>query len=610
MSKINMTYMSFDHYKNLNSTDFLMLCEFIDNSISSFIKIKGGYQDLSECKLKITLDYRNSKNKVLIIEDNANGFDRDTMNDCFKIGHSKNKKPDSDLNAFGIGMKQAGFYLGKKVEITSIDHKNNSRISTELDVKKHNLYDEVEINVNEEKDVNFFQCFDDEKFSTGTSLKISYLRRSQLIPRVVEEKIRVALQSRYYIFLKNNLDMTIRLIINKTEEPKLFKIEPKRMQYENIDTLVKTDMAKPLAEIKNDVIKLIDSTYDKISNKDNIVRDSLKSLIVNHKDFKWDFKKEIIDGVFVSGEIGWLKNPGRKRNEDYPLVRSYGFNLYQSGRAIYSFPSPLSNDNDNQHVGTYRAGLFESELSGGSGYERRWVGYLDMTDLINVKDEENDFKYLKPDSNKRGLTWIDETAKQNFTNSLAAFMNKFNPYLKAILDIFQDLLPKKDASMPDKVQLEIESKLQDQYLVMEKMIRGTEGHFVLKCNDGNNINVFSKIDTESGSQDNFLQYENLVDEKRAIEITLNSKNKIWAPLVNSEVNLNSDICEHYHKLGITFALTQLFIDLYASDERNVTENVNCLLFEKLSNDDLTKDVREEKNFLPIMALIAKEVFKF
>jgi hypothetical protein len=527
MSKINMTYMSFDHYKNLNSTDFLMLCEFIDNSISSFIKRKGGYEDLSGCKVKITLDYSNKNNKILTIEDNADGFDYDTMNDCFKIGHNKNKKPDSDLNAFGIGMKQAGFYLGKKVEITSIDHKTNSKISTKLDVNRHNLYDEVEVNVNKEKGVNFFQCLDKEQFEKGTILKISYLRPTLLTKKVVTDKIIIALQSRYYVFLNNNLDMTVNIFTNKTDKScESFRILPKRMDYENIDSLVNNDSKKPIDKIKEEVINVIKRTCEETSKKDTKIRDDLISLIQNHKDFKWEFNEEIIDGIFVKGEIGWLKNPKGKKNEIYPLVRTYGFNLYQSGRAIYSFPSPQSNENDNQHAGTYRADLFDSELSGGNNYKRRWVGYLDMTDLINVRDE-GDYKYLKPDSNKRGLKWLDANVKEKFTGKLKTFMDSYNPYLKAILNVFQDLLPKSDTSTPDKVKSKIEARLHSEYLVIEKMIRGIEGHFVLKCSDDNDITVTSKIDIESSAKDNFLQYENFIDENRTIEITLNSKNGIW-----------------------------------------------------------------------------------
>lgn len=86
------------------------LSEYIDNSLQSFI---DNEKELKTKKLKITItiDDKDINDRKIIIEDNAGGISHKNLDRAMKPAYKPEKQ---NLNEFGIGMKAASLWIGRK----------------------------------------------------------------------------------------------------------------------------------------------------------------------------------------------------------------------------------------------------------------------------------------------------------------------------------------------------------------------------------------------------------------------------------------------------------------------------------------------------------------
>jgi hypothetical protein len=163
-----------EQYYRYPSNEYLMLCELIDNSISSYISNRTKL-DVRGLNIEILIDSRNKENRSLTVTDNANGMDAEVLENAIYFGNPKNLKKSSGLNIYGVGLKQAAFFSGKRLEI-------NSKIK-ELEKPLMTYIDLNELEKREDKKVIFSITqanddfiFNDEKIKSGTKIIISKLR--------------------------------------------------------------------------------------------------------------------------------------------------------------------------------------------------------------------------------------------------------------------------------------------------------------------------------------------------------------------------------------------------------------------------------------------------
>lgn len=110
------------------------LSEYIDNSLQSFIDNK---KELNADKLNITItiDDKDTNNRKIFIEDNAGGISHTDLERAMKPAYKPQKQ---NLNEFGIGMKAASLWIGRKWTLLNsylqrVDKSKSEQIIFDLD---------------------------------------------------------------------------------------------------------------------------------------------------------------------------------------------------------------------------------------------------------------------------------------------------------------------------------------------------------------------------------------------------------------------------------------------------------------------------------------------
>ena len=123
-------YGSFARY---NYKLWYAIAEFVDNSTASFYKHERSLAFIHEDNLVIDIDY-NPIEGYLRITDNAFGMEKED----FKRAILLNAKPENSdgRNEFGMGLKTAASWFGKKWSVTSTMYGSPNRYYAEVDIPK------------------------------------------------------------------------------------------------------------------------------------------------------------------------------------------------------------------------------------------------------------------------------------------------------------------------------------------------------------------------------------------------------------------------------------------------------------------------------------------
>jgi hypothetical protein len=92
---------------------YIAMADLVDNSIDAFAK-----------DIKFWFRTKNGISQI-IIGDNGDGMDSDTLKEAMCMGSNLDKDPKSDLGKFGLGLKLAPFKMGKKLTILSKTREDN-----------------------------------------------------------------------------------------------------------------------------------------------------------------------------------------------------------------------------------------------------------------------------------------------------------------------------------------------------------------------------------------------------------------------------------------------------------------------------------------------------
>ena len=154
------------------------IAEFVDNSTQSFFSNKERFDN--QKRVDVIVQYKNDE-KVLTVTDNAFGMDLDELSVALNLeGGLENK---TGRNEFGVGMKTAAGWFGKKWSVTTTKYNSGKQYVAIVDID--NLENEIVIY---EEDVPLEQH--------GTTIRIEKITKGLTAPRTVS-KIKDVLSSMY-----------------------------------------------------------------------------------------------------------------------------------------------------------------------------------------------------------------------------------------------------------------------------------------------------------------------------------------------------------------------------------------------------------------------------
>ena len=211
------------------------ILDLIDNSIDSvlhktnFDPYRGLFKNDQKIlnKYKVTIKFDGNKFEI---SDNAEGIDRKhAEKHVFTFGSANGLKKELGLSVYGIGMKRAFLKIGRKIDFTTIDSDERTRVL--IDVDKWIKQDEWDFEGEYEK-----RKASDKK---GTTIKIEKLNKqiaSSLATGAFEKKLLDRVEAVYGVFLKNGLKIEVN---KQTAEPKIPTLYQSKNLKPSIETLQK-----------------------------------------------------------------------------------------------------------------------------------------------------------------------------------------------------------------------------------------------------------------------------------------------------------------------------------------------------------------------------------
>ena len=114
------------------------LAEFVDNSVQSFVDKQKAIKSIdgSEASLRILITI-DSKNRQIVIEDNASGINREDFQRAIRMGGDENfRYPSGSLSAYGIGMKSSAIWFSNTWSIETSALGSKEKLVTTFDLDK------------------------------------------------------------------------------------------------------------------------------------------------------------------------------------------------------------------------------------------------------------------------------------------------------------------------------------------------------------------------------------------------------------------------------------------------------------------------------------------
>ncbi len=182
---------------DLENTPSHVLAEFVDNALQSYLDNKKELLELEpNYKLRVDIEFHwNDNNHAdrIIIHDNAGGINSENFVTAFKLANTPEN--NQGLNEFGMGMKTAALWLGKKwcLKTTALKEDVCRSITFNLDSVINDKLKEIDV-TNEPTSLN----------THYTEIIISNLTPKAPSQKVIQ-KIKIELSSIYRKWLRNNV---------------------------------------------------------------------------------------------------------------------------------------------------------------------------------------------------------------------------------------------------------------------------------------------------------------------------------------------------------------------------------------------------------------------
>lgn len=146
ITKLNVGSQTLLRYADLDYDMWYALAEFVDNSLHSFVANREALKKLSAdiCLVNLSIEGDSLESEKIQIHDNSGGIHVDEFPRLLSVGQPK-EKSKTQLSEFGMGMKTAGFWLGRKIDIETKHYLSNDCYKITIDIDKLGKDGEVTI---------------------------------------------------------------------------------------------------------------------------------------------------------------------------------------------------------------------------------------------------------------------------------------------------------------------------------------------------------------------------------------------------------------------------------------------------------------------------------
>lgn len=405
-----------------------MISEFIDNSVQSML-------DFNKDSIRVNIIV-NLQEEAIYIIDNAAGIPYENRRVAIKNGKDETEQGTS-LNMFGVGMKMAAIWLGRRLTIYTKHINDDFAYSIKLDVDElqgEHFYftDRKNIDITKESNVKF-------DYDSGTIIKIDKLHLNSIHKgrydsrmfkkgkKSTGKSLEDQLACRYERFIrKGKLNINISFINEKgeeemTQENKSVDITQAKIPNIFISSFNKNDYE--YAEGKNiSITSIYKKEYAKLKNEYMNKMDENTGFVgLTYRDIfnKFENQDEFVFNCFLQLKDIKYKNiqiPFRFIGKQDSLLKYNGLSVYQDNRAIISGP------NSSQNNLTWLT--YNKALSGYSHYiNNRFSGEIEL----------NDKTVFRVDNNKIGF---HGTVKEDIETEIEhIFKEKLSPLFSKMLEL-------------------------------------------------------------------------------------------------------------------------------------------------------------------------------
>ncbi|MBQ6280397.1 MAG: ATP-binding protein [Mycoplasma sp.] len=577
--RIPSIWQNYEAFSSQKSSLIHSISEFIDNSISSYLKTNNNNIEGLHILIFIKTSYNESEdnalNQSIKIFDNAGGMNENELYHAM-IPNDREGKSDNNLNQYGLGMKIASFWLGKSLKIQTRNRKNNQYI-VDIDLTKHNLQDIAEFTIDHKIDeqIPWFKNND-----TGTVITVGKIRNNP--DRIIKSKdvheLSIGLGWRYSSLLsKFKLEIMYkspegRVQVEKQVSP--FKVKPfvlsetawafsRNKKYSFNEEKYQSKVIHKIEEIYKKHSKQI----DKITGDKNFV-ETLK----NNEPLLFRYNA-LIESKNTIVEWGIIAEDETKRNWPYHLNELQGFTLMHSGRAIMHGPN---NKKMNQGLKKeVRFGTYSFMKEDAHGGEQRYRWLFGTIDLTNIE---------KPDRNKVLFQWGP--------NGVQDIENIVDEIRKSMIDIINAIaMVSEKFKKPNHIITESSKKKIDEYSVDIYKNDHVEIHsndygvdfYVKKVKFNNNDIIEFKISHSSNDlYDMPFKFDFPNENSNTINIYINDEFYLWKDFIYRTDRYGCDFkIKLVYPLAAAFAICQLHYDATNNHNDPVREMSSS---KKLSNN--------------------------
>lgn len=279
------------------------LSEYVDNSIQSFLENKEILKK-EKLQVKITIDYSNKHNNKIIIEDDGIGISNTDLQRAMKPAF----KPDEQsLSEFGIGMKAASVWIGRKWTLS-----NNYLFRENIDKTEKIVFDLDELIKNNQGSIPII-TIPNKINKNGVIITIEKLNRT--FDKEQIEDAFLTLEENYQYFINTTKILDLHLIST---------------EYNDLETITKDEVSTPnVLKSRKMILK---------SSKPCWNGEKIKEW---KQEVSFIFNDKPVTGFVMCREPSAQKNPGLKYFREKRLIQG---TCRKPNRPIYLLKTPNKHD--------------------------------------------------------------------------------------------------------------------------------------------------------------------------------------------------------------------------------------------------------------------------
>lgn len=157
--------------RNCGYTNYSAIADILDNSLEQDVCSKN-----VSVKLETTGKGESKSLCAILIVDDGNGMDVETLTEAMSLGSNTGKDGETCLGLYGTGMKSASLSIGKKLEVFTKTRDGQLNVAT-LNIDNVDIFEDIMVSINratDEQKSYFDNLVNNE---SGTIVKISNLDR-------------------------------------------------------------------------------------------------------------------------------------------------------------------------------------------------------------------------------------------------------------------------------------------------------------------------------------------------------------------------------------------------------------------------------------------------